>query len=796
MRHCRFGVWAAVCAALVMLAVGAEAADVGASTVSVTETSVRGQSKTRGPEGHDPVLLAELLARPSAYLDRKVRFDVYYAGQGEFYRPFYTQFIQGDYTNFAAWPLGTRLWVPEERGKAVPCFYVSRQRKEEQTRLDSFDPYSRISVFGRVVSAHGGLPWVEVYAVRLVEEKRYTEQKLRRLEFAMRRSRAREYTHATEAIRAVLTDGLPVEGTALVHVDLGRSYYENGEYEAAASALEVAESLRPEDAELKLLLARARLRGGAYEKAIASVKKVLAIDPHNPDAYAVMGLALGELGHREEGLAACERALRLAPTHAWALRNSGYILAAGGQVDKAIVAYYKAIQALTMEPTFHEELGHLHVRVGKAQRKPEHFDHALKRFQNVSTLLPDSPLGYRLQGEVLHQLKKDDKAAEEKLVEAYRRGPKDFDTVLAFGRFCAATCGDDAAKRTRGEELLKLATELAPEDPALLWEYAGVVYSDAVNRRQKMPLLVEAYERLVKLTPGEAKAWMNLGLARWELAKPDLDGAAEAFTKARETGPDFPEAWLHSGRLAAERQQYGVAKGFLVRARDLKPENLKTRFRVHITLGHEALPNLGEIQASCQELEAAYEASKVLPAGDEDRDSTVAKNALAYFLTELGEGELPRAVALAREVVKEKPGSLAYLDTLGWALFRAGEVDAAFPHLLKAAEANPSVECYYHLAEAHLARGELTEAHAAALRAVKEYEEQEVGRASRWLEVNAQRAKELEARVAGIIAQRRAEARRREDARRTDLPDAPEPGTPIEERAPEKPGRDAPLPGE
>jgi len=739
--------------------------------------------------GFDAVLFGDLLARPTAYVDRKVRFDAYFAGQAEFYRPFYTRFIQGDYTNFATWPLGMRLWIPEERAQAVPSFYVSRERKEELTRIETFALYGRISVYGRVVSAHGNLPWIDVYAVRPVPELHYTEKKLRQMEFAMRRAEARDHKLAAETFRKVLALGLPTEGTALVQADLGRAHFELGEYEAAVAALEASESLRPEDAPLAMLLARARLKSDLHEKAAASARKVLRLDPNNADAYALLGLALGELGQHEEGLTACDKALRLVPMHPMALRNKGYLLAKGGHLKKAIATYNQAIDALATDPSFHEELGHLYIRAAQ-------YADAMREFRNVETLDPEASAGYRLQGEVLHRYAfewtfKDKKPTpEDRFTEAYRRAPKEFVTVLAFGRYYADVCGEDAGKRGRAEKLLDEATRLAPEDVELLWEYIALLQGDTPNLRVKMPTIVKAYERLVALTPEDAKAWMNLGLARWELAEPELDGAAEAFAKAREFGPDYPEAWLHSGRLAGHRHAYPAAKEFLIRARDLKPENARTLFRVHMVLS-DALANLGEVAACCQELDAALEASKALPKDDIDRDSTVAKNNLAYFLTEIG--DLERAVKLGREVVKEKPGNLAYLDTRGWALFKSGDVDAAFPDLLKAAGASPSVEGYYHLAEALLARGEIDEAHATAKRATKEYEE-EAGLHSKWIELNAQRATELEARLAALIAERKRAEQRRQAATRTDLPDAPQSGTPIEPRASEETHNDAPAP--
>lgn len=64
-------------------------------------------------------------------------------------------------------------------------------------------------------------------------------------------------------------------------------------------------------------------------------------------------------------------------------------------------------------------------------------------------------------------------------------------------------------------------------------------------------------------------------------------------------------------------------------------------------------------------------------------DSAVVLNHLGYSLAERGE-ELPRAIALLEQATKIAPDEPAYIDSLGWVYYRAGQAAKALPLLEKA----------------------------------------------------------------------------------------------------------------
>jgi cellulose synthase operon protein C len=96
--------------------------------------------------------------------------------------------------------------------------------------------------------------------------------------------------------------------------------------------------------------------------------------------------------------------------------------------------------------------------------------------------------------------------------------------------------------------------------------------------------------------------------------------------------------------------------------------------------------------------------------------SAVLQNNLAMVYLDKGD---PRALATAAKAYELIPKAPPIQDTYGWALFKAGQTDAAIEHLAAAAKGMPdNAEVQYHLAAALAASGRKTEALPPARKAV------------------------------------------------------------------------------
>jgi tetratricopeptide (TPR) repeat protein len=93
-------------------------------------------------------------------------------------------------------------------------------------------------------------------------------------------------------------------------------------------------------------------------------------------------------------------------------------------------------------------------------------------------------------------------------------------------------------------------------------------------------------------------------------------------------------------------------------------------------------------------------------------------NHLGYLLATRGD-QLDEALALVQRALKEDPDRPEYLDSLGWAHFKRGDLNEALKYLSAAAQKLPEhSEIQDHLGDVHARRGSLAEAIAAWTKAL------------------------------------------------------------------------------
>ena len=101
-----------------------------------------------------------------------------------------------------------------------------------------------------------------------------------------------------------------------------------------------------------------------------------------------------------------------------------------------------------------------------------------------------------------------------------------------------------------------------------------------------------------------------------------------------------------------------------------------------------------------------------------DPTNANALNTLGYQLAVRGE-KLDEAIGFVRRALDKDPGRGEYLDSLGWAHFRKGELNEAEKYLLQAADKLPNnAEVLDHLGDLHARRGRWQEAIASWTRAL------------------------------------------------------------------------------
>ncbi|MEN8719578.1 MAG: tetratricopeptide repeat protein, partial [Oceanococcaceae bacterium] len=304
-------------------------------------------------------------------------------------------------------------------------------------------------------------------------------------------------------------------------------------------------------------------------------------------------------------------------------------------------------------------------------------------------------------------------AVAQRLRSAYR---EDRAAALAVGQLLL-----DAQAWTLAREQFAFVAQFWPQDPAarmalgLLDAQSGALAS----AREQFLALWETGAR------NDEAAWQLGRLAGLEKRWSD---SASWFERV-EDGGRYLDAQLGLAQVRAEQGDIPAARAQLSMLRDQQPEDAARLWRAEA----EILQKAGQVDAAMDLLDAAIADTQAFDLYyqrallhdtrgdlesaradlqfiiDRDADNAAALNALGYMLADDN-----RELALARQLVERalalRPDDPAIRDSLGWVLYRQGELAAAEEALQAAYAVYPDPEVAAHLGEVLWHRGRLAEA--------------------------------------------------------------------------------------
>ena len=423
----------------------------------------------------------------------------------------------------------------------------------------------------------------------------------------------------------------------------------------------------PSNAALAREVARRRLMRREFAGAVDVLEKATRGPgaSSDPGLWSMLGLAYVQSGRTNDALGAYRRGLGDGPAHLTAYASLGRLLVEGGRVEEAEALLAKASLQERTNAIFHldvaELLGQLALRnPGVSPRiKPK----ALAELDLVQGLQPKEPailLRLADQNQALGRTNVSE-AILAKLAEPGSRNPmasaKLAEIYLRSGRL------DDAAAQL---EALRRAAPANPMPPY----YLGAI---AMERR-RFEEAAEWFQKSLLLDPTQESAHVDLMTALLSVRR--FDEAAEVVGKARlRMRPSFRLEYLASmgfGRL----KKHGLALDAMERAEKAAEGDarlLDHRFQFQYAV---VLEQAGRSEDS---LARAERALALKP------DFVPALNFLGYSWADKGV-RLVEAREMIERAVAAEPDNAAYLDSLGWVLFRLGKAAEALPHLEKAAE--------------------------------------------------------------------------------------------------------------
>lgn len=446
----------------------------------------------------------------------------------------------------------------------------------------------------------------------------------------------------------------------------------------------------------------------------------------NPNLQMTLGRLQLRDGKPELAVPILEKVAQQAP---WAAEPMLLLYEAKIQLGKLDEAEQALVQAAEVNPRYLPQLGQFYERSGKWADAAEAYEAALG-----SSPQPSRDLQLRYAAALINTEEGGAKARG--VLQGLLQASPNDTRVMYMLSTAERSAGDGKGAEATARKLLSID----PTSVAGLRALVAVLY-DRFDFKQiadlVMPLVKDPSRAKGREFEGAA-VLVQLGIAQQQLAQ--WDAALAAFGAAKTLTPDDPEvdAYLVQANITARRfdraealarealgrdpdqprmvrlRAQALAKGgkvaeanklledgilkqpqnreFVVGLADLYAEQKRTDEAIRLLeqarriFGDDpvfAMRIANVYEGGGRFAEAEKELRKLLVADPLDAD---AMNSLSYMLADhsLRPAE---AVDLAQRAIKIEPGNPAYLDTLGWALFKSGKTDEAIEPLSKAAAA-------------------------------------------------------------------------------------------------------------
>ncbi len=511
------------------------------------------------------------------------------------------------------------------------------------------------------------------------------------------------------------------------HFTLGRVLQVQSEVSGDAAALKRAAAeyeatvrIRPGDVFTLRLLAENYRRLGDANGAAGALERVLELDPNYYDGWVQLGSHYLALGQSDKAAGALQHALEIQPGSAQALTELGDTYAQANQVEQAVLHYRKA---LDIEPRdFRTRLALGDVLLGA--RRPKE---ALAEAQAILDADTKNPGGLDLKGRALRELRdfvgalaaadailaQDPRNVRGIFLKAtVSEARRDHESAAALYQMLLARQRTGDRKEEEGRDrffLVRLG--FVRQQLGLFSEAAdafgkaaatgGEPDADVLGYRVEALLLAkDADAALTEARAARAKFPTDADLATLEATalreKGDLAGALEIVAALRKRAPADVDVLLQVAEFYQRAKRFSDAEEVLRDARAKDAQNLRAIFQLGAAL---------ERQKRHDEAEAAFrDALRVQP------DSAPILNYLGYMNADRGV-RVEEALELIEKAVALDPENGAYLDSLGWALFRLSRFGPAEESLRRAAQKPGSNAVVFdHLGDALERRGNVAEA--------------------------------------------------------------------------------------
>ena len=451
-------------------------------------------------------------------------------------------------------------------------------------------------------------------------------------------------------------------------------------------------------------------------------KKVLEIEPENDEALTGLAMVYSDRG---DGKTAAELLRKVAEKNP----NLRTLMGLAGAYEQM---HEPALAAETLKRALDLAKGNDDIRRALAQNLllAEKFDESLKEYESLVEEDPKDVQSLLRISQIYRQQRKFDKAREWS-DKAKKLEPGNLEiTYNEVGIFQAEgrlTEAISALKTVVDATQRKTYSASEKQNRASLLERLGFMYR--LNEQYKEG--VATFQELGSLDPSFGSQASAQIIDTWRMGR-DYAKATEEADAAVKKWPDDRPVRITRSNLLADMGKFDQAAADLKKILDGKNDR-----DTHMQLAqvYEKAKNYGEMSKSIDAAEglsttsdekemihfmrgAMLEKSKKFELAEAEfrkllainPASTSALNYLGYMLADRGT-RLNEAVDMIKKALEQDPQNGAYLDSLGWAYYKQGNLQEAVDNLKRAQERTPrDATIHDHLGDVYAKQGNLKSA--------------------------------------------------------------------------------------
>jgi tetratricopeptide (TPR) repeat protein len=463
----------------------------------------------------------------------------------------------------------------------------------------------------------------------------------------------------------------------------------NDETEAALEDYYQAAYDDPRDESLVLEVSRRFILNKQLEKALELLSRAAAQPDASGAVFARLGIVYGQLGKTDQAITAGRTAIKRSPDLLAGYQNLFVNYLQNKQEQEALKVLDEASKQPKTDTEFLVTLSELYLSYGTqvpSQKEKANTKAAaiLARAEKLS--LSNPSLRLRV-AEAYNSLGNMEKAADLYL-ELLKKLP---DLPMLRERIHAKLAGIylRGSDHKKAVEQLEAIVRDDPTNPEAYYYLGYIAYSE-----KKPAQAAEYFSKTIVLNPDFPDPYYELALSQISLNKPDE--ALDTLEKARKKFAQNYTLELFSGLAYGRKKDYKQAiehyTAAEVIAKATDPSKLDDTFYFQLGATYE---RLGDFTQAEQYFEKCLQLAP---------DSAEAQNYLGYMWAE-HDMKLDKARELIEKAVKSEPKNAAYLDSLGWVLFKLHQPQEALGYTLKAVELTEEADAtlYDHLGDIYAA---------------------------------------------------------------------------------------------